>query len=61
MLLGHVDGVNVDYESPILQNETTIRNGFTALIRELTQKLKAASANYMVKYIILLHTVQTGY
>ena len=49
---GFLDGINIDFESPILQNQTDIRDGFSKLFQELNQRLKAINKGYMVLQII---------
>ena len=42
------DGINIDFESQILPNETKVRDGFTYLVQELSTKMKADSPSNMV-------------
>ena len=44
-----LDGVNVDFESAISKDHTDVRDGLTMLMKELTQRFKEESKNYMVR------------
>ena len=52
---GFLDGINVDFEAPILRNETDISKGFSALFEELYQRLKAKYNGYMVRIILAFY------
>ena len=43
-----LDGINIDFEDFILQNETTYRDGYTALVTETFKAFKEASPYYQV-------------
>ncbi|KAK7486439.1 hypothetical protein BaRGS_00022363 [Batillaria attramentaria] len=44
----HYDGTNIDFEDVILQNQTDLRAGYTALVRETNQAFKQAQPSYQV-------------
>ena len=46
-----LDGINIDFEDFILQNETTYRDGYTALVTETFKAFKEASPYYQVSRI----------
>lgn len=47
----YLDGVNFDYENAILANETSIRDGYTALVAETSKTFKEYSPSLMVHAI----------
>ena len=47
----YYDGINVDFEEPILKNQTDIRDAYTALVRETNQAFKQFSPHYQVRKV----------
>ena len=56
----YLDGINFDYESAILQNQTDVREGYTNLVTETTAAFKKYDPALMVRCILikLVTTVQ---
>jgi len=43
-----LDGINFDFENQVLQNETSVRDAYTATVQETYSKLKAINASYQI-------------
>eukprot|EP00916_Digyalum_oweni_P017764 GHVL01029333.1.p1 GENE.GHVL01029333.1~~GHVL01029333.1.p1 ORF type:complete len:374 (-),score=18.52 GHVL01029333.1:66-1187(-) len=44
----YYDGINIDFEEPILKNESDVREAYTALVREAYLAFKQSNAHYQV-------------
>ena len=45
------DGINIDFETDIMENETDARDGFTYLIKHLAAQMKENSVFNMVRRV----------
>ena len=45
----YYDGINIDFEEPILKNQQEIRDAYTALVKETSQAFKQSNPHYQVR------------